>query len=662
MSERSGLATAVRVVFLIVAVVGLYVIVDNFDLTRRLQYKTLRAIEDNTREMRRLRQTVESGEFAFGAPAGQGGGQGTGDAQPRMAFHNSDLRDPDAQSGGVRVSAVSSFTGNLNTVISNEANVSSFWDLCNDSLGARNAKEPKRFEPRLAKSWTVSEDGKIITVHLRPRVYWHDFTDPITGKQWTDVPVTASDFAFYMDTIRNMDLPCDPIRNYYQDLDHIEVIDDLTFKVTWKETYFRSLEFTLGLMPYPRHLYRPDPETTDEEFAEDLLKNKAERNQLIIGCGPYVFEEYRKGERIIFRRNPNSSVPYPYADRIAIRQIKDSEKALIEFEKGALDRIGLTSVQWREQSLAPRYLVVTDDVDNGEELTRIHDARKKAALLAAEPFGKHDFEKFLYRSFSYTFIAWNMRKPLLSDQRVRLAFTHCIDRGRIIKEVFFNLGEQTTGSFVPHSLYYDHSVEPWPFDIERAKEILADAGWEDSDGDGVLDKDLDGDGIRDPLEWTFLMVSNHPYQSRFAPMIQEDMKKVGIRMKIKSADWSVYMEQIDKRAFDACSFYWRGGIESDPYQLWHGSLADKEGSSNVPGFKHERADAIMDKARKTLDLEKRTELYKEFHRILHREQPYTFLFCPYATLAQRKEYCNAIVYPLGMPSDLMWVPSALQRD
>ncbi|MFH0911885.1 MAG: ABC transporter substrate-binding protein [Planctomycetota bacterium] len=660
MSERSTVTNILLAFLLVAACAGVYFVIDSQDFVRQGQLQTQRAIEENTKEIRSLRMLLEGGRFALqganpGAPVG-------GEGHPRLPFNNSDLEDPEAEDGGERVSSVMSFSGNLNTVINNEATVADLWGYCNDSLGSRNAKDPKRFEPRMAEWWEVSPDGKVITVKLRPRILWHDFKDPVTGREWKNVPVTARDFAFYIDTIRNPNLPCDPIRNYYQDLDRIEVLDDLTFRAIWKKTYFLSLESTLSLSPLPRHLYRPDPETSDEAFAEDMLKDKAARNQVIVGCGPYRFAEYRKGDRIVLLRNENFFGPLPHIKRLEIREIKDPEKTLIEFTKGALDLIGLTAVQWVEQTPPPDFLTVCDDVDRAEELTREHDARKKAAFREGGPFGENRFEKYLYRSFAYNFIAWNMRKPLFSDRRVRLALTHCIDRERIIREVFFNLAVPTTGNFVPHSLYYDSSIRPWPFDIEKAKAMLAEAGWSDTDGDGVLDKDLDADGARDPFEFTFLMIANHPYQSKWVPMIQQDLQKAGIRMKVKSAEWSLYTQELDEFAFDACSFSWRGGIESDPYQLWHSSQADIKSGSNVCGLKNAEADRLIEEGRRTLDLDRRIAVYQRFHRLLHEEQPYTFLSCGHAMTARSKRYCNMIVYPLGMVGELHWVPKSMQRQ
>jgi peptide/nickel transport system substrate-binding protein len=631
-----------------------YIITDNLDMIRQNQHELKDAVKKNSSAIRRLEDKINNRSFATA------NSQST-TPEHEIEFHNARLYDKDAEDGGTRISATMGFSGNMNYIINNEGTVGSLWDSCNDSLGARSYKNPKIFQPKMAENWSVSADGKTFTIKLREGIKWHDFTDPVTKKEYSNIPVTARDFAFYIDTIRNKKLPCDPIRNYFKDLNKIEVIDDYNFKVIWKETYFRALEFTLGLSPLPRQLYRPDPNTTDDDFAEDMIKNKVARNQIIVGCGPYIFDKYIKGDRIILKRNHEYYGIKPKIETLVLREIKNTEKQLLELKSGKLDAMGLTPVQWFEQTKEPDFITVCNNVDNGEELTKKHYQLKKASLKAGKTYGKHKFEKFLYRRFAYNFIAWNTRRPLLADKMVRRALTHCVNRDKIIKEVFMNLGTITTGNFVPHSLYYDKTIKPWPFDIEKAKSILKDAGWQDSNNDGILDKDLDGNGTSEPFEFTFLTIQNHPYQTQWVPMIRDDMIKAGINMKVKQAEWSVYTEQTGKFEFDACSFYWGGGIESDPYQLWHSSQADKKDSSNIVGFKNTTADKIMETARKTLDIDKRISLYKKFHNIIHEEQPYTFIYCPNAKIAQGKKFHNAIVYDLGLSSSLQWIPKRMQE-
>lgn len=678
MSSRSPLITALLVILTGTAMLGTYAVIDSFDLVRQAMEKNQKSMNDIQRELGRMQQLLQKGRFVDASTnststndASKGSTNSTQPSAPtevsamssgpNRPFNNSDIIDPDAQDGGIRRMRMDGFPTSWNYVTSNEATVSAIWDLCNDSLAGRSSSNPKVFEPRLAESWTISKDGLIFTIRLREGIMWQNFIDPCTQTAYHDVPVTAHDFVFAIETIRNPKIPqAAPLANYFKDMKSIVANDDRTLTVTWREPYFLAMEITLGLIPLPRHLYRPDPKTTDDDFAEDLLNRKTARDQLIVGCGAYRFANYEKDKRLVLERYDRYVGPRPSIPRIEYQVIKDENKALQELKSGSLDEMGLSATMWTEQTPQPEFYTVCDDVTKAEVLTEAYNTKKREAYLAGKDIGPHTFEKYLYRSFSFSFIAWNMRHALFADRDVRLALTHAIDRERIIREVFHNLGVQTTGYFVPHSLYYDKSITPWPFDLNKATRLLEGAGWSDTDGDGILDKDLDNDGTRDPFRFTFLMFANHPYQSKWVPLIQQDLLKIGVDMKVKTLEPSVYFKMIEERNFDACSFYWSGGIESDPFQLWHGSEADKRASSNIPGFKNAEADRIIETARRTLDLDKRIALYNQFHQILHEEQPYTFIHCPNALYAVNKRFVNIRVFPTGMPRIVMWVPSALQ--
>ena len=532
---------------------------------------------------------------------------------------NAELYDPAAESGDEMIMTFTSDTKNMNYIVNNESQVSSYWDLCYDSLAQRNYNTPDVFEPLLAERWEVSDDKLTFTIHLRKGVLWHDFTDPTTGESFENVEVKAGDFAFYIDVIRNEKIACDPIRSYWKDLDRIEVIDDHTFKVIWKKKYFLSVSMTIGLSPLPRHFYRFDPEKADKEFDENT-----KRNSMIVGCGQWRFEKWEKDKACVFRRNEKYYGNKPALERLRFRMIKEPNARLTALRKHEVDRIGLLPEQWLDQ---------TND----------------------EPF-ERDFAKFKYLSRSYSYIGWNMRRDLFKDRRVRLAMTHLVNRARIRAEVYRDLAEITTGNFWIASKSYDTSIKPWAFDLERAKALLAEAGWKDTDDDGVLDKD------GKPLRFTLATISNHPIQERLAPIVKEDMAKAGVVMEITPFEWSVYLDKLNKHDFDACTLGWALGYEGDPYQLWHSSEADKEDTSNHCGFKNARADEIIETARREFDVEKRTALYHEFHKILHEEQPYTFLFSSKSLVTQDRRYRNAKVYPIeSMHIRSMWVPAAEQR-
>jgi len=169
-------------------------------------------------------------------------------------FANAEFHDPAAQVGGRLIQATQADTANMNVLINSEATAQIFYGLCSSSLAERNYAKPEVFQPVLAESWTISDDHKVYRIKLRKGIYWNDFTDPVTGKQHRDVEVTAEDFKFFVDVVKNPKVNCEPQRVYYQDLESVKVINRYEFEVRWSKEYFGSLANTLGLTPLPRQL------------------------------------------------------------------------------------------------------------------------------------------------------------------------------------------------------------------------------------------------------------------------------------------------------------------------------------------------------------------------------------------------------------------------
>lgn len=155
---------------------------------------------------------------------------------------NYEFFDKNAVHGGRLISAISADTNNMNYLINNDATLSAIYSNAMDSLAERNYADIDNFEPQMAESWTVSDDKMSYRIKLRKGILWHDFKDPVTGREWKDVEVTAEDFKFYVDTVKNEAVDCAPQRVYMQDLDRVEVINDHEFVVHWKKPYFLSLE------------------------------------------------------------------------------------------------------------------------------------------------------------------------------------------------------------------------------------------------------------------------------------------------------------------------------------------------------------------------------------------------------------------------------------
>jgi len=539
-------------------------------------------------------------------------------------FANAEFFDPAAQVGGRIIQATQADTANMNPLINNEATASAFNALCSASLADRNYAKPEEFQPQLAESWTVSDDHKVYRIKLRKGICWDDFTDPVTGKQHRDVEVTAEDFKFYVDVVKNPKVNCEPQRVYFQDLESVTVIDKYEFEVRWSKEYYGSLAITLGLTPLPRQFYWDyDGPFDGEKFNEDHV-----RNRMIVGCGPYQFVRWDKDRRVIFRRNPryigNRFGAAPAIETLVFEIIKHPNTRFQALLSGDIDELNLTPDQWVKRADEPQFRDGT-------------------------------IKRYKYLARPYYYVGWNLRNPLFADARVRRALTMLIDREKILKDVYFGLAEIVTGPFVLKSAYSDPTIKPWPFDPAAAKRLLAEAGWKDEDGDGILEKD----GKK--FTFTMLQIATSPIQQKMMPMIKETLAAGGIDMKIQNVEWSVYVQRLEEQSFEACSLGWTASFDPDPYQIWHSSQADIKGSSNHIGFKNAEADRIIEELRRTFDMEKRLELAHRFCRLLHEEQPYTFLFSPYDLVAISKRYRNVREFPAGIPDSLMWVPTAEQR-
>ncbi|MDD5698704.1 MAG: peptide-binding protein [Victivallaceae bacterium] len=533
--------------------------------------------------------------------------------------------DPEAVSGGRLIGAISSDTPNMNYLINNEATAGTFNALCSSALAARDLKNPDEFEPLMAESWTISPDKLTYLITLKKGILWQDFTDPVTGKVWKNKEVTAADFKFFLDAIRNPDTNCAPLRVYYQDIDKLEIIDKYTFKVVWKTRYFRSLELTLSMSPLPRHLYHAYPGPFDpQKFNDDH-----QRNRLIVGCGPYRFLRWDKNRRVIFVRFEDYfgkkygiMPPLKYRVYEIIKHPNTRFQALLA---GEIDQLGLSAEQWVKRTDTPLF------AKNGK------------------------IRKIKYLGHSYSYIGYNLNNPLFQDKRVRRALTQLVDRKKILREVYHDLGKIVTGPFFYNSSAYDKSVQPYAFDIEKARRLLAEAGWKDTDGDGILDQN----GRK--FTFTFLQISGSVTQQKIIPIIKEDMAKAGIDMKIQVLEWAVYLQRLEEKNFDVCSLGWTTAYEADPYQVWHSSQADRKHSSNHISFRNAEADRLIVAIRRTFDPVKRTELCHQFHRLIHEEQPYTFLFAPYELIAQSSRYRNVKIFPLGLETQIIWTPKKQQR-
>jgi ABC-type transport system substrate-binding protein len=196
-----------------------------------------------------------------------------------------------------------------------------------------------------------------------------------------------------------------------------------------------------------------------------------------------------------------------------------------------------------------------------------------------------------------------------------------IDVDKIIRYVLHGQGERITGPFPKQTDYYDHTIEPLPYDPEGALKLLAEAGWR-RDAQGRLVKD------GKPMRFTLITNSGNDLRKAVLAIAQDAWKQLGIDVKTDVLEWAVFInERVDKHDFDALILGWSMGIDPDLYQIWHSSQTGPY-QLNFVGFRNPEADDLIVRIRREYDHAKQVALCHRLHRLIAREQPYTFLYVP----------------------------------
>jgi len=452
----------------------------------------------------------------------------------------------------------------------------------------------------LAESWEVSKDGLEITFHLRRNVRWHD-GEPFTGK----------DVKFTYEKLVDPNTRT-PYASDYLMIEELEVVDPYKVKIRYKEPFSPGLE-SWGMGMIPKHIFEKG----------DFNNNPANRHP--IGTGPYKFVEWKTDERIILKANGDYFEGRPYIDRIIYRIVPDQAVQFLELKRGTIDTMGLTPDQFQKEAVDKHFL------DN--------------------------FNKFRYPSFGYTYLGFNLRNPLFQDKRVRQAITYAINRQEIIDGVLLALGQISTGPFPPTSWAYNKDVPLYGHNPEKAKKLLYNCGWQDRDGDGILEKD----GM--PFSFTLMTNQGNKMRELCATIIQSNLKEVGIQVKIRILEWAAFIHQyIDKKNFDAVILGWSLSRDPDQFSIWHSSQV-KEGQYNFVSYSNPEVDRLLVEGRRTFDIEKRREIYHKIHSILGDEQPYTFLYVADALPVVHKRFHGIEVAPAGIGYNFIkwYVPKDQQK-
>lgn len=453
----------------------------------------------------------------------------------------------------------------------------------------------------LAESWTISPDGMVITFRLKKGVRWAD-----------GVEFTAEDVLFGFKTIIDEKTPT-PYKEDYLQVKKFEVLDNYTFRVTYKKPFAPALTSWGNLVVLPRHLLKD----------KDITKTDFGRNP--IGTGPYKLKKWVSGQEVILNSNKDYFQGRPYIDRYIYRVIPDTATMFLELQTGGVDIMGLTPIQYTKQTN-------TD-------------------------FFKTNFQKFRYPVFSYTYLGFNLKHPWFKDKRIRQAIAHAIDKNEIIDVVLFGLGSPATGPYVPNTWPYNPNVKQYEFNPEKAKRLLAEAGWRDTDRDGIVEKD------GKPFRFTILTNMGNRQRINTATIIQWRLAKIGIKVDIRLLEWSTFINEfIDKRRFEAVLLGWSIGLDPDQYDIWHSSKT-RQKEFNFISYSNPVVDELLEKGRRIFDIKQRKKIYYKIQEILAEEVPYIFLYVPDAIPIVHARIKGIRPSPIGISYNLpeWYVPKKLQR-
>ena len=457
-------------------------------------------------------------------------------------------------------------------------------------------------EGELAQSWDILDDGKTIVFHLKKGVKWHD-----------GAPFTSADVVFGFNKLVDKNTPTPYAEDFLQ-ASKVEAPDDYTFVVHYKKPFAPALA-SWGMLPVvPKHLLE----------GKDITKSELSRHP--IGTGPYKFVEWKTQERIVLEANKEYFEGEPWVKRYVFRIIPDSATQFLELKTGSIDMMGLTPVQYAKQT----------------------DTKDFSA----------NFNKYSYIANAYTYLGYNLKRPLFQDVRVRQAIAYAIDKKEIIQGALLGLGKPIDGPYKPGTWQYNQNIKKYAFNPQKAREILAQAGW----------KLVDGVLVKDGKKFEFEIITNqgNDQRKKTAEIIQNRLKDVGISVKIRVLEWASFIKEfINKREFDATILGWTLSPDPDIYDIWHSSKT-KEAEFNFVSYKNAEVDGLLEEGRRSFDQSVRKRRYDRIQEILAEEQPYCFLYAPEALPAlsarvrgvELHEATTGIGY--NWPTK-WWVPAALQK-
>ncbi len=435
--------------------------------------------------------------------------------------------------------------------------------------------------PDAIVSWQTSKDRLYDKIVLRPDLTWSD------GK-----PLTAHDVVFSFQTIMNPEVPVPAVRSGTDELRWVEAYDDYTVVFFHKEALAVN-SWNILFPIIPRHIYK-DSVQEDPTMQNSSYHVKYEEKPVV--SGPYKVVSRERGRSIVVERredyymhNGQQVRRKPFFKRIRFVVIEDPNTSLLALKKGDIHETQITADQWTQQTNDDDFYARNTKV-NGTEWTTFH-------------------------------IGYNVKSPFFSDVRVRRAMGYALDHEEMLDKIFYGMYEPASGVFHPTSwMAPKNPPPPLKQDLDKAEELLDEAGWVDSDGDGVRDKEINGKLV--PFEFSIIYPQGSTNAEKVCNLFRENLDQIGVLCNPRPLEWTVLQEMTQNHKFHAYMGGW--GTGTDPYTLEN--IFKTGAERNFGEYSNKKVDELFAQGVKEFDQEKRAEIYRQIYMELYNDQPYTWLF------------------------------------
>ncbi|QOY37410.1 peptide-binding protein [Anaerobacillus isosaccharinicus] len=432
--------------------------------------------------------------------------------------------------------------------------------------GLMQANENLEMQPLIAADFPeISEDGLEFTYTLREGVLFHDGTE-----------LTAEDVEFTYSIFKHEDY-AGPRAGSFANMESVEATGkyEVKFTLSQADASFPTLA-SYGILP--KHILGDIPVADLGEYQEFNIKNP-------IGAGPFKFVSWTQGQNLALEAFEDYFEGRPNLDKVTFRFASDSNALVLLMQTGDID--------WM---IAPPSEIPTIETFNHAKISNTLALR-------------------------YDYIGWNLQNPLFQDVKVRQALTHAIDRQEIVDTIMEGNATVAHAPVSPLSWAYNDNVPKFDYDLDKASQLLAEAGWEPG-ADGILTKD----GQR--FSFTILSNDGNVVRRDIGIIVQQYLGQIGIEVKAEQMEWGAFLDKINppNYDFDAVVLAWGLALDPDPRAIWHSSEIEN-GLNNI-SYSNPRVDEIADSNKQIMDQAERAAALAEVWEILAEEQPYTYMYYP----------------------------------